>query len=95
MNKMLMIHRKLQQIHASEEANSWTNYEMKQFSLATISFENPKGYDAAGFFELNRKFISVVFGTLVTNLIVLLQFKLSDATGLRNHKLIESTIARQ
>lgn len=77
---MLVILRHLQQIENSEEAASWTTQQFKQFSLARISFENPKGYNAAGFFELNRKFMSSVFGTLVTHLIVLLQFKLSDST---------------
>ncbi len=52
--------------------------EAKQFSLIRTHFEKPKGYDAAGFFFLNRKFMSTVFGALVTYLIVLLQFKLSD-----------------
>ena len=77
--KMFIILDRLRKIEASVEADMWTSYEAKQFALTRMKFEKPKGYDAAGFFFLNRKFMAGVFGALMTYLIVLLQFKLSDS----------------
>jgi hypothetical protein len=77
-SQMVIIHAKLRNIEASIEAVNWTISERKQFELARMNFEKPKGYNAAGFFFLNRKFMSTVFGSLVTYLLVLLQFKISD-----------------
>ena len=84
-SKMLYILNQIRKIEASAEADVWTSYEAKQFALTRMKFEKPKGYDAAGFFFLNRKFMSGVFGALMTYLVVLLQFKLSDSQlGLTN-----------
>ena len=77
--KMFLILDHLRQIEASCEADMWTKYEFKQFALTRMKFQKPKGYDAAGFFFLNRKFMAGVFGALMTYLVVLLQFKLSDS----------------
>jgi len=78
--KMSAISGKLEKIQVSEESESWTCFEQKQFSLAVANFAKPEGYDAAGFFQLNRKLIPTIIGALVTYLIVLLTFKLSDST---------------
>lgn len=80
LRKMLDVLGKLRKIEASEEVDMWTSHQIKQFGLARMKFEKPKGYDAAGFFNLNRRFMSGAFVALVTYLIVLLQFKLSDST---------------
>ena len=78
-SKMYYILDQIRKIEASAEADVWTSYEAKQFALTRMKFQKPKGYDAAGFFFLNRKFMSGVFGALMTYLVVLLQFKLSDS----------------
>ena len=79
--KIIEIVQMLRVIEASEETSLWTEFEKKQLILARKTFGNVNGYNAAGFFQLNRQFMSSVLVALVTYLIVLLQFKVSDGTG--------------